>query len=416
MSRLFSFGLAAAALAALAASAASTDWPQFRGAKRDDISPDKGLLKSWPKAGPKLLWKGPGVGEGFSSVAVVGERVFTMGDKNRAAHVFALSRSTGKLLWSRKIGEAGGNYSGTRCTPTVDGNLLYAIGQFGDLVCLETATGAVKWRKNFARDFAGSSGGWNYTESPLIDGDRLVCTPGGSKATMVALDKKTGAEVWRAPLEQTAGYSSVVVSHGGGVKHYVQLTDAGTIGVRAKDGKLLWAYEKFSGNTANIPTPIVLGDQVFTCAGYGRGGSLLTLRPDGAGVKCTEKYHSRNLANKHGGVVIVGDYVYGDTDDSGNPFCAEWKTGKVRWTRRGSKHQGKGGGSAAVTWADGMLYIRYSDGWVSLVPAGQGGYAEKGSFKVPNGTHNCWAHPVVIAGRLYLREKDVVWCYDVRAK
>src|SRR5262249_18629122 len=151
MSRLFSFGLAAGLLAALAASAASTDWPQFRGPKRDDISPDKGLLESWPKAGPKLLWKGPGVGEGFSSGAVAGNKVFTMGDKERASHVFALSRSTGKILWSRKVGNAGGNYSGPRCTPTVDGNLVYGIGQFGDLVCLEAATGTVKWRKNFGK-------------------------------------------------------------------------------------------------------------------------------------------------------------------------------------------------------------------------------------------------------------------------
>jgi outer membrane protein assembly factor BamB len=419
MSRLFTFGptLAGLVLASALAAADPADWSGFRGPKRDDISPDKGLLKSWPTAGPRLVWEGRGVGIGFSSVSVVGDKVFTMGDKGGSSNVFALSRKTGKLLWTRKVGRPGGNYQGPRCTPTVDGGLVYAIGQFGDLVCLDSATGAVKWRKNFEKDFGGQSGGWNYTESPLIDGDRLVCTPGGKKATMVWLNKKTGKEIRRAALRQTAGYSSIVISHGANVKQYVQLTDSGTIGVNAATGKLLWHYDKFAHNTANIPTPIVLGDQVFTAAGYGMGGALLSLSSDGkGGVRMKEEYYNRALCNKHGGVVIVGDYVYGDTDDSGNPYCAEWKIGDVKWTRRRAKgpKQGKGGGSASLTYADGMLTIRYANGWVSLVPATPDGYVEKGSFKVPNGTDNCWAHPVVIGGRLYLREKDSVWCYDVK--
>jgi outer membrane protein assembly factor BamB len=335
-----------------------------------------------------------------------------MGDRDNAAHVFALSRDRGKILWKRRVGDAGGNYQGPRCTPTVDSTLLYAVGQFGDLVCLETATGAVKWRKNFKRDFAGQSGGWNFTESPLIDGDRLVCTPGGQKATMVALNKKTGKEIWRAPLRQTAGYSSIVVSHAANVKQYVQLTAAGTIGVDARTGKRLWHYDKFSGNTANIPTPIVLGDQVFTAAGYDMGGALLTITANGSGgLDMKEDYYKSELKNKHGGVVIVGDHAYGDTDDGGNPYCAQWKTGEIKWTRGGV---GKGRGSASLTYADGMLYIRYANGWVSLVPATPDGYTEKGTFKVPNGTRDCWAHPVVIDGRLYLRERDIVWCYDVK--
>jgi outer membrane protein assembly factor BamB len=252
----------------------------------------------------------------------------------------------------------------------------------------------------------------------LIDGDWLVCTPGGQKATIVALNKKTGEEIWRSPLNQTAGYSSIVVSHAASIKQYVQLTAAGTIGISAKDGKLLWHYPKFNGNTANIPTPIVLGDQIFTSAGYGMGGALLTLESDGAGgVRYKEEYYKPELKNKHGGVLVAGDYVYGDTDDSGNPFCASWKTGDIKWTRRSGKgNKGKGGGSASMTWADGMLYIRYSNGWVSLVPAEGDSYTEAGTFKVPNGTDNCWAHPVVIGGEFYLREKDTVWCYSVKGK
>lgn len=388
-------------------------WPGFRGPKRDNLSPDKNLLTSWPKAGPRLVWKGSGVGKGFSSVSVVGDRVFTMGDLGKASYLFALSRATGKLLWSARVGQPGGNYSGTRCTPTVDGDLVYGLGQFGDLVCVESATGKERWRKSFKNDFEGRSGGWNFTESPLIDGDRLICTPGGEDASMVALDKKTGEEIWRCPAKVVAGYSSIVISHAAEVKQYVTLTEGGTIGVRASDGKLLWHYKRLAPNTANIPTPIVLGEQIFTCAGYGKGGALLTLTARDEGVQFKEEYFRRQLTNKHGGVLVVGDLLFGDTDDSGRPFCAEWKTGKVLWTR--DPDVGQGEQSVALTYADGHLYLRYQNGWVALVPASRKGYQEKGSFKIPNSDTNSWAHPVVIGGRLYLREKDLVWCYDVSA-
>jgi outer membrane protein assembly factor BamB len=391
------------------------DWPQFRGPRRDNLSPDKGLLTSWPKGGPQLVWKGTGVGVGFSTVSVAGDKVFTMGDEAGACRVFALSRATGKKLWSARVGRTGGNYSGPRCTPTVDGDRVYAIGQFGDLVCLDAATGKERWRKSFTADFRGRSGNWNFTESPLVDGDWLVCTPGGQDATMVALDKRTGDEVWRCPARTAAGYASVVISNAGNVKQYVNLTAGGTIGVRAKDGKLLWEYRKLGGNVANIPTPIPVGDQVFTCAGYGKGGALLTLSASGDKVTTKEVYYNDELRNKHGGATIVGDLVFADTDDRGQPYCADWHTGEVKWKRPRGKDS-RGSGSAAITYADGHLYVRYNNGWVALVPATAGGYVEKGSFKIPNSDTNSWPHPVVIGGRLYLREKDTVWCYDVKGK
>jgi len=393
--------------------ASKADWPQFRGPDRTNLSPDKNLLKKWPESGPKLLWKGQGVGIGFSSVAVAGDRVYTMGDKNGAAQIFALSRKTGKLLWGTPIGKAGGNYEGTRCTPTVEGDRVYGIGQFGDLVCLNANTGKLIWRKNFLKDFGGRPGGWQFSESPTLDGDRLIVTPGGPKATVVALDKKTGKEIWRNDAGYEAGYSTVVISNSCGVKQYVQLTAGGTIGVSAADGKTLWRYEKLGNNTANIPTPIVLGEQIFTSAGYGKGGALLTLSGDASSMTVKEEYYKGELRNKHGGILAVGDYIFGDTDDSGRPFCAEWKTGEIKWKRGG---RGKDSGSASLTYADGHLYIRYSDGYVVLVPAIPDGYKEVSSFKIPNSDTNSWAHPVVIGGRLYLREKDIVWCYDVSAR
>lgn len=393
----------------------AADWPRFRGPKSDNVSPDKGLLKQWPKGGPKLLWQSKGVGQGFSSVTVVGDRVFTMGEKSDGAYVFALSRQTGKVEWEQKVGRAGrsGGFAGSRSTPTYSAGLVFALGQHGELACLDAAKGTLKWSKDLRKDYKGNVGGWAYSESVLIDGDALVCTPGGKAATMLALNKKTGEEIWRAPLGDQAGYSSIVISNAGGIKHYVQLTQNGTIGVSAKDGKELWRFTETGRNTANIPTPIVVGDQVFTCAGYYKGGGLLSLSKDGDGVAMKKEYFSDELTNKHGGVVIVGEHVFGDYDDSGSPRCWEWKTGKEVWRKKG---QSAGRSSASLTYADGHLYIRYSNGVVVLVPATAAGYAEKGTFKIPNSNSNSWAHPVVIGGRLYLREKDVVYCYDVSAR
>ncbi len=389
--------------------AATADWVQFRGPNRDGISPDKNLLSQWPKDGPELVWKASGLGTGFSSVSLSGSRIFTMGDKDGQSFVVCVDRNKGEKLWTTKVGKAGGNYAGTRCTPTVDGDRVYALGQFGDLVCLEAASGKETWRKNFTEDFAGKWGHWNYCESVLIDGPKLLCTPGGKEA-IVALDKMTGKDIWRAPVNSSAGYASMVISEACGQRQYVQLTASGVVSVDAKTGKVLWKYNKFNGNTANIPNPIVLGDQIFCTAGYGQGGALLTISKNGDGLEMKEDYFSGSLKNRHGGVVQLGDYVYGDLDNSGRMWCAEWKTGTVKWS---NKERIEGRGSIAIVYADGHLYCRYDNGIMALVEASPKGYVEKGSFKIPGSDRQSWSHPVVIGGRLYLREKDTLLVYDV---
>lgn len=392
--------------------AAAPDWPQFRGPNRDDLSRETGLLKEWPREGPEQLWKSSGIGSGYSSVSIAGNRIYTLGNKGNITNLHVLDRETGKLLWSVPVGKAGGNLG---CTPTVDGDRVFTIGQAGDLACVDTTTKKIVWRKNFVTDFAGKFGGWQYCESPLVDGDKLVCTPGGKEAILATFDKKTGEVLWKTPSpfgEHTAGYASIVVANVGNVRQYVQLTQGGLLGVSAKDGKVLWSYEKLGRNTANIPTPIVLGDHVFSSAGYGKGAALLKLVPDGDGIDAREVYFKRELTNKHGGLLIVGDHVYGDSDDRGLPFCAEVKTGKVLW-RRTTK--GRSGGSAAVTYADGHLYFLYQEGDVALVKASADSYQEVGRFKVKAGGQ-AWAHPVVAGGKLYLRGNDVLYCYDVKAK
>jgi outer membrane protein assembly factor BamB len=403
----------ALALLLLALTCHASDWPQFRGPNRDNVSKDTGLLKSWPKDGPPLVWKAQGIGGGYSSISIAGDRIYTLGNKGDVSHVVALKRDSGKFLWSVQIGKAGGNLG---CTPTVDGEHVYALGQEGDLVCLEARDGKRVWRRNLLDEFGGSYGNWHYCESPLVDGDRVLVTPGGKNATMVALDKKTGETIWKCPIptrSTDAGYSSIVIAEVGGVKHYVQLFDGGVVGV-ATDGRLLWTYEKLGHNTANIPTPIVLDDHVLAVAGYGKGGALLKLKSDGKDVTAEEVYFTRALTNKHGGVVVVGDYVYGDTDDQGRPFCAEVKSGKVLWKR--DSNAGKGHGSASVTYADGRLYFHYENGVVALVEESPEGYKEVGSFQLQQRQGPAWAHPVVVDGRLYLREGDTLYCFDVREK
>lgn len=390
----------------------AVDWPQFRGPNRDGVSTEKGLLQSWPPEGPPLAWSTKGLGGGYSTVSIAGDRIYTVGNRGSDSYLVALNRADGKEVWTAKVGPKGDSLGST---PTVDGERVYALGQQGDLVCVDKY-GKEAWRRNLMKDFKGKKGGWSYCESPLVDGDRLIVTPGGTEATLVALDKKTGETAWKCPIESKspdAGYSSVVIDTIGGVKQYVQLYNGGVVGVDT-DGKLLWHYKRHAGNTANVPTPIPMGEYIFSSIGYGgRGAALLKIKAENGAFAVDEVYYEQALKNKHGGVIKVGDYVYGDTDDSGHPFCAEVKTGKVMWKR---KNEGKGGGSASVTYADGRLYFHYQNGVVALVKASPGKYEEVGSFSPPKLNGAAWAHPVVCDGHLYLREGDYLYCYDVRAK
>ncbi len=391
--------------------ATAADWPQWRGPKRDDISTETGLLKAWPAGGPPLAWKARGMGVGFSSVSIANGKIFTMGDGPDMSSLRAFDANGGKLLWTTPVGKPGGNYAGTRCTPTVDGKLVYALGQFGDLVCVETATGREVWRKHLMKDFGGQYAGWNYTESPLVDGDRVIVTPGGSRGAIVALNKLTGATLWQSKaFTDQAAYASIIPVEMGGRRQYVQLTEASVAGVAAENGDLLWRAPR-RGATAVIPTPIFWDNQIYVTSGYGIGCNLFKISKAGAGFSAEQVYANKEMVNHHGGVVLLGNYLYGHSDSRGW-ICQEFKTGKTVWSNQGV-------GKGALTYADGHLYLRSEggNGAVALVVATPQGYQEKGRFDQPDRSNqNSWAHPVIANGKLYLRDQDVLLCYDVKQK
>lgn len=391
------------------------DWPQWRGPNRDGVSKEKGLLEVWPADGPKLLWETKGIGRGYSSVSVAGGRVFTIGDRKRECAVIAFDEATGKELWATRIANAQGD--GPRCTPTVDGDRVYALSRQGELVCLGVEKGDVRWRKNYKADLGGRMmSGWDYSESVLIDGDKLICTPGGEDAALAALNKLTGEVIWKAAVPKAggAGYASVVVAEVGGVRQYVTLLRRGIVGVDARDGRFLWGYNRIANGTANIPTAIARGDLIFTSTGYGTGAALLQLIPNNAGIEVKERYFLRGnvLQNHHGGMVLIGDHVYGGHGHSnGLPFCLHLESGKFAW----GPDRGPGDRSAAVVYADGHLYYRYENGVMALVEATPQAYRVKSSFRLPRYTGTpSWPHPVVANGRLYIRGNDVLLCYDVK--
>jgi outer membrane protein assembly factor BamB len=395
---------------AMAADVASLDWPCWRGTKRDGMSADTGLLKEWPAGGPKLAWKISGLGGGYSSVAVAGGKIFTMGDGRDGCVLIAMDAKDGKQLWTSPVGAPGGNYPGPRGTPAVDGPVVYALGQHGDLVCVEIASGKTVWKKSLAKDFGGKiHSGWGFAESPLIDGDFLVVTPGSAKGTIAKLNKKTGEPVWFSKdITDPAAYSSLIVEDFGGVRQYMQLTASNVVGVSAKDGSVLWKAPR-SGKTAVIPTPVFHDGVLFVTSGYGVGCNAFKITPKNGAFTAEQIYASPDLQNHHGGVIRVGEYVYGHSD-SGGLTCMEMKTGKVMWK---NPSVGKG----ALTFADGNLILRSEGGKgsVALIEASPEGYKEKGRFDQPDrAKENSWPHPVVSNGKLYLRDQGVLLCYDVK--
>ncbi len=401
----------------------TSDWPQWRGPERNGTSKESGLLKEWPAGGPRLIWQVNDIGDGYSTPVVVGNRIYLISNQGLDNEfVQALSTQDGKALWTTRVGNVGNPnqnppYPKARSTPTVDGDFIYALGSDGDLACLEARSGKIRWLKSIRKEFAGQPGEWAYAESPLVDGNVVVVTPGGEQATMVALNKKNGALVWRSaiPGADPAGYASAIVVHGGGRKQYVQLLSKGIVGVDAKTGQFLWRYKEAAKGPAQYFTPVARGEYVYGGA-LGVGGALVRLKPQGNGVAAEQVYFIRGLPNGIGGAVLIGDHLYG-TEAGRGLVAAEFATGKVLW-----KTEDFGWGSVAA--ADGHLYFHFITGEMVLVEASVEAFREKGRFSPPNQPkkkqvgqfpEGAFAYPVIANGRLYIRDLGTLWAYDIKA-
>ncbi|SRR6266542_1875381 len=398
----------------------ANDWPQWRGPQRSGVSQESGLLQGWPKDGPPLLWRVTEAGSGYATPAVVGDRLYLLGnDGLDNESVRALAVKDGKLIWSARLGKVGNpqqdpNFPAARSTPTVEGEWLYALGSDGDLACLEVATGKIRWHKNLRTDFAGKPGTWAYSESPLLDGDAVVCTPGGSEATLVALNKKTGAVIWKCALPEgdEAAYASAILVEASGIKQCVQLLQKGLVGVEAKTGKFLWRYGKaVSRYGANIPTPLASDGYIYTAAA-GTGGGLVKLKVDGGKVEAEQVYFGSAFPTAIGGTVKIGNFLYGTTAQS--LVCLEFTTGQLKWQQRAVA-------PASLCYVDGHLYLHGENGDVALVEPSPESYREKGRFtpldqpKRSNQMEKAWAYPVVANGQLYIRDHGSLWCYNLKA-
>ncbi len=411
------FAIALLGLAASELSAA--DFPQWRGPNRDGHSPETGLLQEWPETGPRLLWQVNNVGAGYSTPSVVGDRIYLISNTDSEESAVALDTKDGSRVWSANVGPVGHpeqnpNYPGARSTPTVEGRFLFVLGSDGDLVCLEATKGAEVWRRQLREDFGGEYGEWAYAESPLVDGDKIICTPGGTNATMVALDKRTGDVIWKCsvPEGSAAGYASAVIAELGGVRQHVQFLASGLMGVDARTGELLWRYEKTGkGSPAVIITPLVSEGMIYSGAFRATGALIKPTLKEGR-FEVEEVYSANKLPFGTGGVVKVAGYFYGNANQS--TLCVDFKTGVIQWEERAF-------GPGAWLAADNRLYVHAESGDVGLIDPSPEGCRAVGHFTPPglperaNQMEKAWAYPVIADGRLYIRDKENLWCYDVRA-
>jgi len=393
-------GLVAQAMAQTAAL-----WPQWRGPNRDGISKETGLLKQWPAEGPPLVWKATGAGRGYSSFSIADGKLYTMGLRGNREFVIAFDIATGKEAWATAHGSAFRNDrgDGPRGTPTVDGDRVYALGGNGDLSALDAKTGKIVWTKNVLKEFDGQNITWGISESPLVLGNKVLVNPGGPGASIVALNKADGSVIWKSQSDK-AGYSSGIPVEINGTTQVVFFTSERAVGLDAKDGRLLWDYSRPANNVANVATPIVRANRVFISSDYGTGGGVVEIKPDN---KAQEVWFTKDMRNHHSSSVLIGDYLYGFS--SAILTAIKFDTGEIAWRDRSV-------GKGSLVYADGNLYCFSENGVVGLVEATPTGYKEKGRFRIPQDSLPTWTHPVVAGGRLYLRDQDTIYAFDVREK
>ncbi len=421
-------------ICAMAFDVLAADWPQFRGPERDGVSRETSLRRTWPAAGPALLWSTDKLGLGYSGPAIVGDRLYISVGRGDSEFIIAMDiKAAPKELWATKIGPLftwkGNNWNiGPNATPTVDGDLIYALGGGGELICVETATGKEIWRKNLPRDLGGEVNpigggleeptplGWGYAAAPLVDGAQLICVPGGKQGLLAALDKKTGAVIWRSKdTTDQAPYSCPIAADVGGIRQYIQVVNSGVVGISAKEGKTLWSYiRRPAYDDVVTATPIFSDNHIFSTVGFGQGCDLIKLNPQPAGIQVEKVYSNKTVQSRDGGMVLVDGHIYGYSEGKGW-LCTEFKTGKVKWSDK--ERLGRG----SILAADGNLYCcAEKGGIVAMIEASPSGWVERGRMTLPRESAlrrpsgGMWTHPVIANKRLYLRDEEWLYCFDVR--
>ena len=386
--------------------AGAKDWPQWRGPRRDGVSAESGLLKRWPTSGPKLLWVTDGLGSGWGCPVIAGKRIYVTGKLGKEGLLFALELD-GRALWKKPYGlEWSRNYPGARHPPTFDDGSVYVMSGRAGLTAFDARSGQQRWSVDLLERFGGRLLGFGFTESVLIDGDRLICSPGAPDASVVALDKRNGKTVWTSKgLSDAYGYCAPLLVDHGKTRLVVTMTGTAIVGIEAATGRLLWRHPYRNRNGGHHITPIYHEGRVFATCGYGKGGVMLKLSPDGRRV--TVVWTNPRLDPHYGGVVLLDGHLYGSTHKRKTWVCLEWATGKLCYEE-------KGVGKGSVAAADGMLYCYGENGVVALVRPDPKRFEVISSFRIRRGTGQHWAHPVICGGRLYIRHGDSLMAFDVR--
>jgi len=386
------------------------DWPQWRGPRRDGISQEKDLLPSWPPEGPKLLWQIQGLGKGWSSPIIVGERIYITGDVGEDLVVFALNRG-GVIQWRAKNGPVWRNpYPGARASCTYSDGRVYHLNAHGRLACLDAASGREQWAVEILERFAGRNITWALSECVLVDGPRVIVTPGGSKALMAALDKRTGETVWTTPAleDDRTSHSSPILFRQDGRRIIANCSSAHGFAVDADTGELLWTVPLSNPHGVNVSTPIYSSGDVFFVTPYAERGRLYRLRESSQGMTAEHLWSSPVDTVTGCGVLIDGMLFAAGYRDVKWWLGIDWQTGETRCELKDLT-------TGAATYADGRLYVLDERGTAALLKPGADSLEVVGRFRlVADRVNDAWAHPVVLDGRLYLRYHDMLWCYDVK--
>lgn len=389
------------------------DWPQFRGPDRDGKSKETGLLKTWPEGGPKLIKTITGIGAGYSSPAIAGGKIYISGKVvcesckvGDELFLFCFDME-GKKLWGTKLGPAfARSYKGARSTPTVKDGIVCVLSGIGQLGVFDAASGKQIWSKDILKTFKGKFPSYGVSESVLIDGDRVICTPGGKDACIVALDKKTGDTVWTSKgVNNRCDYASPILVEHNKAKQVVALAFDGLIGVSAKDGTLLWRYDKPFGKGRMCLTPVYENGCVFAEAGHKGMGGAVKLTAKGADITVTPLWEVPATPTHLGGYIALKGHIYGH--DGTGFSCREFQSGKVAY-------QEKSIAKGSTLYADGMFYCLGENGVMQLVQADTSGCKKVSVFKMPEARRNVWAYPAIADKRLFIRYSDKVFIYDIK--